>query len=1254
MNPLPRRLLHTIMLMLLIALPATRIPVAAFTPPQDTQGPLTVEIADPGEVTKLEQPMPVAVTLINAGDAPLMGTVRLAVTDEWRVEKNPVQSFTLAPTSTQKLNFTVVAGKGVYAALYPIHAFAEFRVGNPPAATAPTVMAHAILIASVSPQAVASPDFTPTKLPVLTPPQRGSLRLDVPNIFQTSFFVNNKAPVTKSVGWQGSDAETGTSVSVQEVERGERRRAIGVHPPWRTGWGDTMIDYRVALPNQKPIMLEFATAIRDHNPEREGGSDGVQFRVLVGDGGDFKQIFDRFSDAKRWEPAQVDLSAYAGREVTLRLQTGPGPAHNTSSDQSYWATPTLTVGPQLEPEPEAQKATRRTQALQAAKTAVNGQPSDWSWKLTSEAATMGAALVPGPNGIADAIFALADANRALVFDGFTVEIDGQRVGGKAGLISDKVERRFANGRGVLTHHVPKGDRMVPVQTEVWAEKGALRLRFSMPGVTRDLRGQPRFTSLLIGPASEKARRVYAGFGNVIQDPGRFDLNAGGFNLSTRHVGADFENGLSLVQATDIFPDSFSVNPETRRYALVAHHDATFSFVPSSRGAFAAARVYRAIADFKPAGGVATILGKMCLDQWGGDYREAAEGVEKAARYGLADAVFVKHVWQRWGYDYRLPEIYPPSDNFDDFMAMVDACKRHGILFCPHDNYIDFYPDAKGFSYNHIIFNPDGTPQKAWFNKGRQAQSYRWLPTAFFPWLDENLKLVKQGFAPTSYFVDVFSAIPPVDFYDRQGRFYPKSVTAERWGAAFDRIREVLGNNAPTISEAGHDGLIGHLDAAQSDHSAWIPKSVPRGAGDSGYFRWDMDAADAERTPWHDMATHGSFVLLAGGLGNRYSSGRDQMLYGYGSDDYLSLTVLGGRNPMCDGPFSRRAVMTYWLLHDLCAQLARGEMLAHEFAGDDIHRQTVRFSNDAFAHVNRGQSDWQIEGRTLPPYGFVARAGDHTVDVTRRDGIISAFAQSPLVIFVDARPAVTDAGRVRPRVVSVEDLGNRKLRLKIEWDVQQPVLAGYRPFLHFVDEKAAEQEGIAFQGGLNLDMAKLAQPGTYTSVAEITVPETVQLPAAFAIRFGFYQPTGGQRLPLLGSVDTTGRARGGRIQLEAGNNQTPVIRWEPEPADPVAAARAARLNTAGKVIDFGPVATNVAFRLRHAGNVWELIPLPSSPSFKVELRLDRLGANGRKVQSVTAVDIDGKTINEATFRQDGQVVRFDTDGSAFAYRIRLAS
>src|SRR5208282_4450311 len=130
----------------------------------------------------------------------------------------------------------------------------------------------------------------------------------------------------------------------------------------------------------------------------------------------------------------------------------------------------------------------------------------------------------------------------------------------------------------------------------------------------------------------------------------------------------------------------------------------------------------------------------------------------------------------------------------------------------------------------------------------------------------NLKLVKEGRAPTAYFVDVFSAIAPMDYYDRAGRFYTKTECAAHWSAAFDKIRETLGG-APTISEAGHDALIGHLDAGESDHAGWMP------AGGS-YFGWRLPAADAERVPWHDMASHGAFVLLAGGLGDRYAGAGD--------------------------------------------------------------------------------------------------------------------------------------------------------------------------------------------------------------------------------------------------------------------------------------------------------------------------------------------------------------------------------------------
>jgi hypothetical protein len=355
--------------------------------------------------------------------------------------------------------------------------------------------------------------------------------------------------------------------------------------------------------------------------------------------------------------------------------------------------------------------------------------------------------------------------------------------------------------------------------------------------------------------------------------------------------------------------------------------------------------------------------------------------------------------------------------------------------------------------------------------------------------------------------------------------------------------------------------------------------------------------------------------------------------------------------MCDGPFSRRTVMTYWLLHDVCNGLAHDEMLADEFAGDDIHRQVSRFSNEGVARVNRGKSDWTAEGQVLPQYGFVAKAGDCEAEVTRRAGIISACAKGPGSLFVDARPANQSKdgdGEVLPKVTGVEDLGNRRLRLRIDWQVMRPVRAGFTPFVHFVGTGGGSNDRILFQAGLDLDPARLAQVGTISSTGEVTVPADI---AESAIRFGLYNSnpgTDGKRLPMLVSMDDENRAQGGTIRVEGG-----AIHWQPEPADPTLAARSERLNTGDKVVDFGPAATNGAFRLVYGGATWELVPLPGSGAVKVKLRLDRLNATGRKVLAISGMGEDGKNAGGAVkFRQDGATVEFDAPGGVFEYRITM--
>ena len=134
--------------------------------------------------------------------------------------------------------------------------------------------------------------------------------------------------------------------------------------------------------------------------------------------------------------------------------------------------------------------------------------------------------------------------------------------------------------------------------------------------------------------------------------------------------------------------------------------------------------------------------------------------------------------------------------------IAEVCAAHDIPWGLHDNYIDFYPDAEGYSYDHICFTEAGQPIRAWLNEGREAQSYRWRPDRFMPWLQRNLELIKPNLKPTHYFIDVFTSIDCFDYYDRAGDYHSMLETRKCWGEAFAWIRDYLGGNAPMTSEAG--------------------------------------------------------------------------------------------------------------------------------------------------------------------------------------------------------------------------------------------------------------------------------------------------------------------------------------------------------------------------------------------------------------------------------------------------------------------
>jgi len=1224
----------------------------AFNPPTDRQEGLALSIEGFPEqsderrvaVTKVpsDQPLKITVSLKNDRPQPVAGILTVWLNDDWDLQDGTnAMTFCVGARATATATRTAVAKPGVLNALYPIHAAFSFGVDGK------RVTLHPIAIFEAEKKAAAQTAKEPREAVLAA----GVLRLDT-GADRRVFCRQNRAVTELGVNYSGSDAASGTGMHVESQMRGGVARAgFAVHPPYRGGPGTTWNDFRLALPADKPAALTFYTALRDSSAT-EPASDGTKFKVIVVDAsGVERELFTRFSDSKSWEAASVDLGAYAGQHITLRLWTGPGPKNNTVCDQCYWGDPIITVG-SLPPLPgEEQWRGREQEAAERAKLAVTKRPKrgTGAFRLDVNGQRFGAGVVLGAQGLTDGVIAFSDGERVLTFRGFACEVDRAAVGAvEGGQPVQNVTTEADGSAWLVTHEFVRTGadgqpQRVTARARIWADAGALRIAWDMPGASRDARGAPRFTRLGIGPGSEPVWRAYAGFGNVIENPGAFDLRGGGFTLSTRHAGADYPNGLSLVQACDIFPDRLNYAPATRGFALETQHDAAFFFVPSAKGAFDAARAYRELTGFKKGPGVDALLGRMCIDQWGGDYGEAAKDLAEAARYGVTDAIFVKHVWQRWGYDYRLPEIYPPLGGLEPFAAMRAAAERAGIRFCPHDNYIDFYPDAEGFSYDRIVFSEAGQPVRAWYNKGRRAQSYRWLPHGFRPWMEPNMRLMRDGFQPDSLFIDVFSAIPPFDYYDRTGAFYPRTRTAQEWRDAFDTCRKILKKGAPMISEAGTDALIGSLDAGQADH---FPAS-----------RWMTTFSNAERTPWHDMVTHGKMVLFAGGLGSRYSALDWEKVnrpeHGYGSDDYLSNTVLGGRNPMCDGPFSRRTVMTYWLLHDVCDALCRETFDAHAF-GPTIQQQHTSFSGGGRVWVNRGSNlVWEVaDGRKLPQYGFYVDTPDAQAGVFLIDGQRAGYARSKNVLFADARPVHSPLRRVKVESAVTEGtyLGNGAFSVNFLWNVLDPSLSGYVPFVHLCNDtlKNGGGENIAFQADIPFERKLLLQAGAFETRARIVIP--AHLPAGdYQIRYGLFHPGSGDRLPMRGLADGNSRLRGGILRVEKSGDAFTSGAFIQE--NLLEEERAMGLNVDKKLLDFGPVVTDGAFRLLHSGSkAWFLVPLPGSNAFRAELRFEKLGAKRAKVARVETVNPFQAGSKTPNFIQQGTVLRLACDGQSFAYRI----
>jgi hypothetical protein len=112
-------------------------------------------------------------------------------------------------------------------------------------------------------------------------------------------------------------------------------RSLPAAPPSR-------LAYQVEVPRDGRLSLSYA--ITPDFQERPP----VEFRLRVAEAGEerllWSALLDPLShpDHRRWRSASVDLVEYAGRRVTLLLETGGFDENPAEARRAVWGTPVLT------------------------------------------------------------------------------------------------------------------------------------------------------------------------------------------------------------------------------------------------------------------------------------------------------------------------------------------------------------------------------------------------------------------------------------------------------------------------------------------------------------------------------------------------------------------------------------------------------------------------------------------------------------------------------------------------------------------------------------------------------------------------------------------------------------------------------------------------------------------------------------------------------------------------------------------------
>jgi hypothetical protein len=325
------------------------------------------------------------------------------------------------------------------------------------------------------------------------------------------------------------------------------------------------------------------------------------------------------------------------------------------------------------------------------------------------------------------------------------------------------------------------------------------------------------------------------------------------------------------------------------------------------------------------------------------FDERARQLRQLSEKGIKRAYVHLDGWGFRGYDNLHPDIIPPcpeAGGWEGMKRFAETCDQLNYVFAIHDQYRDYYLDAKSYDPRHTILDRNGNrPYGSTWYGGKQSILCSRLALGHVK--KNYLSLLSHGVKVRGAYLDVFAVVPPDECYNPEHPVSRRDCLKYR-GMCLDFIRAKGG---VVSSEEPADWAIPHIDLVHHGPYALVPNPGRGPAMGIPVPLFNLVYHDALLLPW--SLGKGAWGIPENDLG---------YLHGLANAGLAYLSLRPGEKELV-------RVRTMSALHE---RVGLSEMTNHEFLDESFRRQRTTFADGTKVTIDLNSDTFEISPKLPVP------------------------------------------------------------------------------------------------------------------------------------------------------------------------------------------------------------------------------------------------------------------------------------------------